>query len=116
MAAGVQLSSSWEARPATKQVTPHASVPPPYASYVYVLACWLCGWHREAPPIEPLHRWAGVYGSQSRDDYTADDVEQYFNYMGMLATEVPRAALPAADTMISQWLCPTGWWCWQPAT
>ena len=30
----------------------------------------------------------GVYGSQTRDDYNADDVEQYFNYMGMLATEV----------------------------
>ncbi|KAK9823898.1 hypothetical protein WJX72_006248 [[Myrmecia] bisecta] len=28
---------------------------------------------------------AGVYGSQGRDDYTYDDVEQYFNYMGMLA-------------------------------
>ena len=33
---------------------------------------------------------AGVYGSQTRDDYNADDVEQYFNYMGMLATEVSR--------------------------
>ena len=24
----------------------------------------------------------------SRDEYTADDVEDYFNYMGMLAAEV----------------------------
>ncbi|XP_010694198.2 protein LHCP TRANSLOCATION DEFECT [Beta vulgaris subsp. vulgaris] len=30
---------------------------------------------------------AGVYGSQSRDDFDRDDVEQYFNYMGMLAVE-----------------------------
>jgi len=31
---------------------------------------------------------AGAYGSQScRDDYCADDVEHYFNYMGMLADE-----------------------------
>jgi len=28
-----------------------------------------------------------VYGSQKREDYTADDVEQYFNYMGMLAEQ-----------------------------
>ncbi|CAN6882586.1 unnamed protein product [Brassica oleracea var. botrytis] len=26
---------------------------------------------------------AGIYGSQSRDDFDKDDVEQYFNYMGM---------------------------------
>lgn len=31
---------------------------------------------------------AGTYGSQKREDYTTDDVEQYFNYMGMLAAEV----------------------------
>ena len=31
---------------------------------------------------------AGVYASQTRDDFSADDVEHYFNYMGMLATEV----------------------------
>ena len=31
---------------------------------------------------------AGVYGSQKREDFSADDVEHYFNYMGMLATEV----------------------------
>ncbi|TMW99082.1 hypothetical protein EJD97_003090 [Solanum chilense] len=30
---------------------------------------------------------ARVYGSQSRDDFDRDDVEQYFNYMGMLAVE-----------------------------
>ena len=33
---------------------------------------------------------AGIYGSQSREDYSEDDVEHYFNYMGMLATEVRR--------------------------
>ena len=32
----------------------------------------------------------GVYASQGRDDFSADDVEYYFNYMGMLATEVSR--------------------------
>ena len=31
---------------------------------------------------------AGVYASQTRDDFSADDVEHYFNYMGMLAIEV----------------------------
>jgi hypothetical protein len=30
---------------------------------------------------------AGIVGSQARDDYNYDDVEQYFNYMGFLATE-----------------------------
>eukprot|EP00850_Spirogloea_muscicola_P025315 SM002747S09990 [mRNA] locus=s2747:1011:1600:- [translate_table: standard] len=30
---------------------------------------------------------AGIYSSQARDDFDRDDVEQYFNYMGMLATE-----------------------------
>ncbi|ESQ30385.1 hypothetical protein EUTSA_v10011819mg [Eutrema salsugineum] len=30
---------------------------------------------------------AGIYGSQTRDDFDKDDVEQYFNYMGMLAVE-----------------------------
>lgn len=29
----------------------------------------------------------GVYGAQKRADYTSDDVEQYFNYMGMLAEQ-----------------------------
>ena len=35
---------------------------------------------------------AGVYASQTRDDFSADDVEHYFNYMGMLATEVSSRA------------------------
>lgn len=30
---------------------------------------------------------AGIVGSQGRDDFTYDDLEQYFNYMGILATE-----------------------------
>lgn len=30
---------------------------------------------------------AGIYGSQGRADFTVDDVEHYFNYMGMLAVE-----------------------------
>ncbi|KAK9269485.1 hypothetical protein L1049_001260 [Liquidambar formosana] len=30
---------------------------------------------------------AGIYGSQTREDFDRDDVEQYFNYMGMLAVE-----------------------------
>eukprot|EP00199_Chlamydomonas_sp_CCMP681_P003170 CAMPEP_0119101148 /NCGR_PEP_ID=MMETSP1180-20130426/273_1 /TAXON_ID=3052 ORGANISM="Chlamydomonas cf sp, Strain CCMP681" /NCGR_SAMPLE_ID=MMETSP1180 /ASSEMBLY_ACC=CAM_ASM_000741 /LENGTH=170 /DNA_ID=CAMNT_0007085211 /DNA_START=44 /DNA_END=556 /DNA_ORIENTATION=- len=30
---------------------------------------------------------AGIVGSQGRDEYTYDDVEQYFNYMGFLAEE-----------------------------
>lgn len=30
---------------------------------------------------------AGIYGSQKRDDFDRDDVEHYFNYMGMLAVE-----------------------------
>ncbi|GLC57080.1 hypothetical protein PLESTB_001180900 [Pleodorina starrii] len=30
---------------------------------------------------------AGIVGSQGRDEYTYDDVEAYFNYMGFLATE-----------------------------
>lgn len=30
---------------------------------------------------------AGIYGSQGREDYSVDDVEHYFNYMGMLAVE-----------------------------
>ena len=42
---------------------------------------------------------AGIYGSQSREDYSEDDVEHYFNYMGMLATEVRR---PGTD-FIAAW-------------
>eukprot|EP00898_Chlorokybus_atmophyticus_P002192 jgi/Chlat1/2974/Chrsp2S04702 len=30
---------------------------------------------------------SGIYGSQTRDEFDKDDVEHYFNYMGMLATE-----------------------------
>jgi ankyrin repeat protein len=30
---------------------------------------------------------AGIYGSQSRDDFDRGDVEQYFNDMGVLAVE-----------------------------
>eukprot|EP00475_Leptophrys_vorax_P036599 TRINITY_DN6212_c0_g1_i1.p1 TRINITY_DN6212_c0_g1~~TRINITY_DN6212_c0_g1_i1.p1 ORF type:complete len:175 (+),score=18.04 TRINITY_DN6212_c0_g1_i1:138-662(+) len=30
---------------------------------------------------------AGIYGSQGRDDFDRDDVEHYYNYMGMLAVE-----------------------------
>jgi hypothetical protein len=40
---------------------------------------------------------AGIYGSQSRDDYSEDDIEHYFNYMGMLATEVGRRLRTAVD-------------------
>jgi len=41
--------------------------------------------------VNPLDRSAGlsagIYGSQGRADFTVDDVEHYFNYMGMLAVE-----------------------------
>lgn len=37
---------------------------------------------------------AGVYASQKRDDFSEDDVEHYFNYMGMLAIEA-RGCMPA---------------------
>ena len=30
---------------------------------------------------------AGIVGSQGRDDYESEDVEYYFNYMGILAVE-----------------------------
>lgn len=30
---------------------------------------------------------AGIVGSQGRDEYSMDDVEAYFNYMGFLADE-----------------------------
>ena len=29
----------------------------------------------------------GIIGAQNRDEYDKDDVEQYFNYMGLLAVE-----------------------------
>lgn len=38
---------------------------------------------------------AGMVGSQSRDDFGYDDVEQYFNYTGMLATEGSYASMEA---------------------
>eukprot|EP00884_Botryococcus_braunii_P010711 jgi/Botrbrau1/19641/Bobra.0003s0011.1 len=38
-------------------------------------------------PFRETSEEAGIYGSQGRDDYSADDVEHYFNYMGMLAIE-----------------------------
>ena len=41
---------------------------------------------------------AGVYGSQSREDYSEDDIEHYFNYMGMLATEVRRPGFEFASS------------------
>ncbi|GLT72633.1 hypothetical protein SLA2020_445480 [Shorea laevis] len=42
---------------------------------------------------------AGIYGSQSRDDFDRDDVEQYFNYMGMLAVE---GSYDKMNTLLSQ--------------
>ena len=50
---------------------------------------------------------AGVYGAQERDDYTADDVEQYFNYMGMLADEVSLHAdhTPEKNSASTNLLC-----------
>eukprot|EP01023_Acetabularia_acetabulum_P035273 TRINITY_DN3326_c0_g1_i2.p3 TRINITY_DN3326_c0_g1~~TRINITY_DN3326_c0_g1_i2.p3 ORF type:complete len:166 (-),score=29.82 TRINITY_DN3326_c0_g1_i2:507-1004(-) len=55
---------------------------------------------------------AGMYGSQSREDYGYDDVEQYFNYMGMLATEgsydtvteMMQSGLEAVDILLL-WAC-----------
>ena len=61
---------------------------------VHVLVVGFGGWQHGLLSIEVLHQWAGVYGSQTRDDYNSDDVEQYFNYMGMLATEVQRGCVP----------------------
>ncbi|EIE20529.1 hypothetical protein COCSUDRAFT_18502 [Coccomyxa subellipsoidea C-169] len=52
-----------------------------------------------------VERWctAGVYASQKRDDYSADDVEHYFNYMGMLATE---GTYDRLNAMLAQGLAP----------
>eukprot|EP00899_Mesostigma_viride_P025015 jgi/Mesvir1/5699/Mv15713-RA.1 len=36
---------------------------------------------------------AGIVGSQGREDYSSDDVEFYFNYMGILAVEGSYATL-----------------------
>ncbi|KAF5478871.1 hypothetical protein F2P56_005398 [Juglans regia] len=42
---------------------------------------------------------AGIYGSQTREDFDRDDVEQYFNYMGMLAVE---GSYDKMDALLSQ--------------
>ncbi|KAL6999329.1 hypothetical protein U1Q18_000489 [Sarracenia purpurea var. burkii] len=42
---------------------------------------------------------AGIYGSQTRDDFDRNDVEQYFNYMGMLAVE---GSYDKMDALLSQ--------------
>ncbi|KAJ3705275.1 hypothetical protein LUZ61_008980 [Rhynchospora tenuis] len=44
------------------------------------VTCWFRFGNKDA-------EGAGIYGSQTRDDFDRDDVEQYFNYMGMLAVE-----------------------------
>ncbi|EFJ26794.1 hypothetical protein SELMODRAFT_228083 [Selaginella moellendorffii] len=46
---------------------------------------------------------AGIYGSQKRDDFNKDDVEQYFNYMGMLATE---GSYDKMDALLNEGLHP----------
>lgn len=73
----------------------------------------------------PLHTWlraslcgydavvagTGVYGAQKREDYLSDDVEQYFNYMGMLAEQVPplpRSAFTHDPANRQCRLCPAG--------
>ena len=38
-------------------------------------------------PFAQNSNTAGIVGSQGRDDYEAEDVEYYFNYMGILADE-----------------------------
>ena len=38
-------------------------------------------------PLRQDSSSAGIVGSQGRDDYDRDDVEYYFNYMGILAEE-----------------------------
>ena len=47
-----------------------------------------------------------MYASQTRDDFSADDVEHYFNYMGMLATEVSlRMQCTSIELVIDSALC-----------
>ena len=41
-----------------------------------------------------------MYASQTRDDFSADDVEHYFNYMGMLATEVDLKVLRTLSELV----------------
>jgi hypothetical protein len=45
---------------------------------------------------------AGIYGSQGRADFTVDDVEHYFNYMGMLAVE---GTYDRMEEMLSSGVC-----------
>ena len=61
---------------------------------------------------------AGIVGSQGREDYEAEDVEYYFNYMGILADEGSNDRMDAlleAGKMLSvcsngcpcvSWKCP----------
>ena len=42
---------------------------------------------RVGNPFAQNSNKAGIVGSQGRDDYEAEDVEYYFNYMGILAEE-----------------------------
>jgi hypothetical protein len=48
---------------------------------------------------------AGIYGSQGRNDFTTDDVEHYFNYMGMLAVE---GTYDRMEQMLSSGACCSG--------
>lgn len=48
---------------------------------------------------------AGIYGSQGRADFTVDDVEHYFNYMGMLAVE---GTYDRMEEMLSSGTCVLG--------
>uniref|UniRef100_A0A7S0MZ22 Uncharacterized protein n=1 Tax=Pyramimonas obovata TaxID=1411642 RepID=A0A7S0MZ22_9CHLO len=43
---------------------------------------------------------AGIIGAQGRDEYIEDDVEQYFNYMGILAVEVLSSAQALGDSSL----------------
>ncbi|CAL8464993.1 g4528 [Coccomyxa elongata] len=54
-------------------------------------------------PLRGSSEDAGVYASQQREDYSADDVEHYFNYMGMLATE---GTYDRLNKMLDQGLAP----------
>eukprot|EP01026_Neomeris_dumetosa_P027333 TRINITY_DN2222_c0_g1_i1.p3 TRINITY_DN2222_c0_g1~~TRINITY_DN2222_c0_g1_i1.p3 ORF type:complete len:157 (+),score=25.80 TRINITY_DN2222_c0_g1_i1:99-569(+) len=55
---------------------------------------------------------AGIIGGQGREEYGYDEVEQYFNYMGMLATEgsydslnkMMETGLEAVDILLL-WAC-----------
>lgn len=57
---------------------PLKNIPTPYSR----ATCWFRFGNRGVDA-----EGAGIYGSQTRDDFDRDDVEQYFNYMGMLAVE-----------------------------